>query len=442
MTRREPPRASQWAGSGSPSSKPPLRIRLVDSDPPLGTGSIVIPSISRTPVAPKSPTVRIASRVPTGIGSRRATRTHSPSSIPRSQGPSDSRDCSRSSSPKKSMMRLGSSPSRSPSWIPSTRTQSPKIIASTSRPSIANARLARAGRPGRSFSNRMQCGPTGPPSAIAASRRLYQRSGTPSPSVSVSKSSSAGGPSGPSLSSWARIAARLDDGPARATSRVERIGIRKRSRIGSARRVAVVMPGIGLPRSVLESVRVPDCAPPSEHDSITSRPFHGSTRTRPEDFDRAQAEMGPTWVTVDPSPSEADFGATTEPVNEPSMRPVRDAPRRHQSARPPRGRSKSQETSLSEHNDINEHYQTFDHRVLRLGLIRVFGPREQHVERDESGSVEGLEIGDGDQFDGTIRKRRRVRCRCFLEEMAGDVPVRPIANDQDLARAGPRTGKR
>ena len=68
--------------------------------------------------------------------------------------------------------------------------------ASVLRPSTPNARLALAGRPGRSFSNRRQSpfDPTTPPLTMVASRRLYHWSGVPSPSASVSNSSTAGGP--------------------------------------------------------------------------------------------------------------------------------------------------------------------------------------------------------------------------------------------------------
>ena len=59
-----------------------------------------------------------------------------------------------SGSPRKSITRPGSSPSRSPATIDSWRTQSPMTTASISRPSTPKARLARAGRPGLSFSNR------------------------------------------------------------------------------------------------------------------------------------------------------------------------------------------------------------------------------------------------------------------------------------------------
>ncbi len=150
--------------------------------PPMGTSSMVRLSTSMTPVAPSSPTDMMARRVSGGSEIRLTTWVHvGPTDF---QGPSVPRRkvLSWSGSLRKSMTRLGSSPSRSPATIDSWRTQRPITSASNCRPSTPKARLARAGRPGRAFSNRKHfvlAAPT-PPSTTLASRRLYQPSGMPS----------------------------------------------------------------------------------------------------------------------------------------------------------------------------------------------------------------------------------------------------------------------
>ena len=113
LVRTAPPLTTQEAGSGSPSSKSPLRTRFVDFEPPTGTSSIVNPSTSRTPVAPMSPTERMASRQAGGTDRRFETWTHlGPMDLV--HGPSRPRRSARSCLPRKSMTRPGSSPSRSP----------------------------------------------------------------------------------------------------------------------------------------------------------------------------------------------------------------------------------------------------------------------------------------------------------------------------------------